>query len=589
MKSEFVRVAIPVLRGKRKFHLDKGRAWSVVEHMLLLAVVEKAMTTAEIAEAGGGLPRRLVIEVMIRLMRAGWVELSESADGTKFKASAAGKSAASLNELPSTPKRMSRWMVFVVDRVSGTLYRHRELPFLFEKHVLQERARHEPLVWMQERDIDPDDSVGALISALFADDERFVSMDAAGDRPVDRFALVTVRGDHVDGLPNRAPEELRAQIIAASKLKPSTPAGPKSPAYTPSSFRPEDRSRPAAPRSIYFLAQDLILGGDDHKKAFADAIAKARYRIIIHSTFLDADKFDEWKPTLFAAVRNHGVEVDVLWGQDEDRTEDRKSREAAIRLRHDMEAAGLASNIRIHQFSTVSHGKLLVADNGHADGYFAIVGSCNWLSTGFHSFEASVRLRDPAMVADVLDELAELSKARDGHWTDLTNELARLSHRTRIRPMPNGPRAEAALVLGPQHSHYVHCARDDAKSRIFVTSHRFAASGRATVILPTIAAAKANHIDVSVYYGKPSHGFKGADVARIAADAPAGVAIRPVHEPRLHAKILAWDDDRVLITSQNWLSADPGEANLRREIGVYLRAPSIARQVVDRFELIRRS
>jgi hypothetical protein len=116
MARGFVQIAIPVLRGKRRFHLDKGRAWSVVEHLVLAALAQQAMTAARIAEAGD-LPRRLVIEIIIRLMRAGWVELSQGPRGTTFKASQAGMAAATLTELPNTPKRISRWMNFVIDKV----------------------------------------------------------------------------------------------------------------------------------------------------------------------------------------------------------------------------------------------------------------------------------------------------------------------------------------------------------------------------------------------------------------------------------------------------------------------------------------
>jgi hypothetical protein len=61
-----------------------------------------------------------------------------------------------------------------------------------------------------------------------------------------------------------------------------------------------------------------------------------------------------------------------------------------------------------------------------------------------------------------------------------------------------------------------------------------------------------------------------------------------IYEPRLHAKILAWDDDCVVITSQNWLSADPSEAYPRKEIGIFLRASSVGRLVVEHLEAIRR-
>jgi cardiolipin synthase A/B len=56
----------------------------------------------------------------------------------------------------------------------------------------------------------------------------------------------------------------------------------------------------------------------------------------------------------------------------------------------------------------------------------------------------------------------------------------------------------------------------------------------------------------------------------------------PIDEPRLHAKILGWDDDFPVVTSQNWLSADPSEANLRREIGIFIHASGIARLAIEK-------
>jgi hypothetical protein len=49
--------------------VDKGRPWSVVEHIILEALTEKAWTAAELA-AAGKLPRRVIVESCARLMRA---------------------------------------------------------------------------------------------------------------------------------------------------------------------------------------------------------------------------------------------------------------------------------------------------------------------------------------------------------------------------------------------------------------------------------------------------------------------------------------------------------------------------------------
>jgi hypothetical protein len=146
-----------------------------------------------------------------------------------------------------------------------------------------------------------------------------------------------------------------------------------------------------------------------------------------------------------------------------------------------------------------------------------------------------------------------------------------------------------AIVLGPQHAQYVRKARDESMQRIFVTSHRLGAATRPAIIVPAIAAAQERGVTVNVYYGMQSGHVTGSDVARLTVSSDAkGVQIRPVVEPRLHAKILAWDSDSVLATSQNWLSADPSEANVRREIGVFVQAHGLARTVIEAFEAMRR-
>src|SRR5438270_389974 len=133
-----VRVAIPLLKGKRKFFLEKGRPWSLAEHVLLAALMVKPRMVDELA-AAGDVPRRLVLEALIRLMRAGWVTLQQESKGVVFSATPAGRSVVGDDELPKLAKSTSRWMNFVIDKVTGTLYRSREMPFL-ERHVVEARA-----------------------------------------------------------------------------------------------------------------------------------------------------------------------------------------------------------------------------------------------------------------------------------------------------------------------------------------------------------------------------------------------------------------------------------------------------------------
>jgi cardiolipin synthase len=159
-----------------------------------------------------------------------------------------------------------------------------------------------------------------------------------------------------------------------------------------------------------------------------------------------------------------------------------------------------------------------------------------------------------------------------------------------IERMPRGAGrvAPMQLLLSPDHGILALKARDESRRRIVVTSHRIGLAGRPMIIIPALAAARAKNVSVELYYGRPTGVLSGVDAAGLAAEfALEGVNIKPVHRPRLHAKVLAWDDDSLAITSQNWLSADPAEGARRREIGVFIHSSRVADYTLRRFEHAR--
>lgn len=554
---------------------------------MLAAVAQQPRTVGKLS-AASRLPRRLVLEMLIRLMRAGWVVLDQRTDGVIFSASEAGLSIADHDELPIVPKRITPIINFVIDRITGTLYRSRELPY-YEAHVLQERAARERLVWMQPRPLPAQGDPASLVSTLLEDDEKFIGIDPAGDRLVDRYALITVRGETVEGLPKRAPAELSRLVLEAAAGAPELPAGNESPRYEPPAPQPYEQRELQPLIEAAFHLDDIIVGAAEHQTLLHSAIRRAQHRLIIHSTFIAPDKFASVQPLIYEAAKR-GVIVDILWGEDDEKTGSKATTTTVRKLRQDVDEAGLRASLRIHPFSTGSHAKILVFDSGSMDKLVAIVGSCNWLSSGFHSFEASLRLVDPRIVGLVLDQLSALTLGSDGHWTGLTSDFARLSADAKRQAPPSSSRAAMRVVLGPEHGQYVRLARDTAASRLFVTSHRLGAATRPAVMVPAIAAAKHRGVQATVYFGIPFGPYTSGDAAQLSASvAPHGVSVQSVQEPRLHAKVLAWDNDHLLVTSQNWLSADPTEGNLRREIGIYLQAKDAARTLIDRFETLRRA
>jgi cardiolipin synthase len=82
--------------------------------------------------------------------------------------------------------------------------------------------------------------------------------------------------------------------------------------------------------------------------------------------------------------------------------------------------------------------------------------------------------------------------------------------------------------------------------------------------------------------------LSGVDAAGLTMElSKEGIGIRPIHQPRLHAKVLAWDSDNLAVTSQNWLSADPSELARRSEIGIFVESNRIADYLIQCFDHAR--
>jgi hypothetical protein len=124
-------------------------------------------------------------------------------------------------------------------------------------------------------------------------------------------------------------------------------------------------------------------------------------------------------------------------------------------------------------------------------------------------------------------------------------------------------------------------ARDDAQRRIVIASHRLGAAAENMALRPTRAAVAERDVDATLYYSTPSDQI----TAQVAAEMTfrsnqEGVLLRQVTEPAMHAKFMYWDDENLVVTSQNLLSADP--LSPLEEIGIHLRGPGAPRDLADR-------
>ncbi len=576
-----VHVVVPVLRGRTIFIVDKGRQWSVIEHLLLEALAKQAWQASRLAKHAG-IPRRVVVEAVIRLMRAGWVEVHFDKGLTVFKATARGLAVASSVELPKIPELRKRPTNYIIDLVSGEVFRNKDFAQQSEDD-LRKRAETENFIWIEPASWHTTVDINEALEVLLDPDETFVSAQAAG--MFRRSVLVTVRdGIIVSGLPEkRSLPLLRSTVLAAAQHRldelgehPSKVFEVQEPASTFGVKAP-------VLRSIRFEEKDLVMDGAAHREVLLRTLKEARSRVFIHSTFISQKHVEALLPELEKAVER-GVKINVFWGQSEETEVDNTTQIAIAALRRLPTIRRMNEGLSFHPYSTGSHAKLLIADTQKAGEYVAVVGSCNWLTTGFVSYETSIVLRDPTIVGDVMKYFAMLTCVHDGVWSELASEVVQICRELAKQPGTKHPNATAAIVVGGHHNDFIALARDQAAQRVFVASHRLGVAAKPGVVAPLISAAKAKEIRSEVYYGRLTSPVKASSGARLVASAAAeGVDIALVAAPRLHAKILAWDADNLLATSLNWLSADQVNLNSLKEIGVFLRAAGAASNLTSNF------
>src|SRR5436190_14570009 len=192
-----VYAAFPVWRGSRRFFFEKGRRWSVIEHLLLDSVSRQPSSAADIS-GKSGLPRRVIVEAFIRLMRAGWVEIAATAAGPIFKATAIGLTKAPLEQLPAATVIEPHWRSFAIERVTGGVFRARELDIRTWGRLPPD-TDEQTLVQIPGS-ITAETDLSAVFTALEGEDEMIVGINKSVEKLVERYALVTVRDGKIEGL-----------------------------------------------------------------------------------------------------------------------------------------------------------------------------------------------------------------------------------------------------------------------------------------------------------------------------------------------------------------------------------------------------
>ncbi|MER8593481.1 phospholipase D-like domain-containing protein [Mesorhizobium sp. M1182] len=508
------------------------------------------------------------------------MELKATSTAVEFVATAQGRDRAGEEELKPSITPLAKYRSFYIDDRTGCAFRIRDVQPCRENQV--PIANNDQIVWRIDRaGLDPDDLV-EVFNAIEGQDEFIVDVYPSVARLAPMQGIVTYRDGIPEGMPPRAPKafvdyiegEYQKALASDDSAERARPLIRRAVEATP---------RDIADREFLFDPSDLIVDGAANLEAFTKALKGARERVIVHSGFV-TENVNEVMPNLLSAA-GRNVRIDLFCGQDEAGGTRRSSEDAIADIKTRIAGTGLRDRFHIHPFSTESHSKFVVADD-RTHGWIGLLGSCNWLASGYKSFDASLRIRDPRFVAQIVGALSQMVKGRPGVWTDTSIHFAVLGREIARHSVKQGRKAEMSLLYTKDHANFVMRAAEEGKKRIFVLSHQFGVAGGPVTVFPLLDRAKDKKIDVSLFYGKPAGAKKASDLLALRERyGEVGMTIKAIERPRLHAKVLGWDDDNLVISSFNWLSVDPSEHKPNRELGVYVRSNSIALKFLRDFEV----
>ncbi len=561
---------MPVFRAAISYAVTLGRRWSLLDHMLLVDLTAARRSLAELSTAAD-LPERVVIEALINLLRAGWIEVRSEPDRAVFAATPAGKRRATDKELQPELRREVKWTSLCMERLTGRWLRADDLDLVYQDDLPDDAATLEPVVFALNYD-DPD--VRELIS--LSSDEGFEGFQPASRPPSRPYARVVIsHGQVTGGFPQGSSIGMLDAVTQAAREVPEEADRDK-----PNGSEEETDEGVAR---CEIRPNDIVAGGPDHLLLLRSCLESAKTHIVVHSCFLSPATIRQLLPDLSrAAARN--VRVDLLWGLREDAEAKGRARPLSETLA-ELELLDAQARTRIHlsTSSSRSHAKLIVYDELSDGSWTSVVGSCNFLSSEFDWLELSIRVRSHLIASRLLAYMIAGQIPASGAWPPAARRMERswVIVRRLAHERPESGRHRLDLLVDADHYSAVTRGRDRASNDIVLGCDLFGVAAETSVLVPLEAAAR-DGVGSRLVYNRASEYLRETGAQPKPNDLAArGLELRVFD--KLHAKFLAWDDGALAITSFNWLATVVvGTRSRGAEIGLLATGPGLRDMLAER-------
>ncbi|WP_050991071.1 phospholipase D-like domain-containing protein [Bradyrhizobium genomosp. I (2014)] len=552
---------VPVYRMSVSYLYSFGRRWSILEHMLLIESVAAKRSASDLA-AMANVPHRLVVEALINLLRANWIEVRSDNGKVYFAATPAGQRHAKEESLPERLQNDIRWDSVCVERLTGHWMRSDDLDLVHEKDLPIDAIRLDALLHTFE----PND---ASLRDLF---RLNLNESLVPTAPQFRglsllYARVGIAFNEVQtGLAANSPLGLRQTLVKASaEIKDDDNVSPSTKLNIVQEGAKDDLS-----------ADDIIVGGPAHLRLLREILDRSKSAVVIHSCFLSSETLRALLPDLERAARRR-VRVELLWGLhvDPEAPQPPKKFSDATDVLAELPPAGRA-RIHLSPLSSGSHAKVVIYDDRDTGRWTTVIGSCNFLSSEFDWMEISLRTRSALFTSKVLGRLLSNQLPAVGNWSGTARRLNSIWSELKqiVRTQPEAGKYSISLVSDYDHYACVTLARDRAVKDIEIACDLYGLSAE-TSVLVSMETAASRGVDVKLEYARPSKFLLEEGQEPMPSELNRrGIKLMRVQD--MHGKYLGWDNDNLVISSFNWLATSADVKRSRgAEMGAFIEGPEI--------------
>jgi len=609
-------VLLPVSRYRVQYRIASGRPYSFFERFLLEAIGDQH-TSLQALEKTFRVHRRVLIEGVVTLIQAGWIEIARNTHDlvlTKAGMRALGHA----EELPKSIFVVDQTEFVIGERCQGQVARGSDVTFSSKSDL---RAYAQQVAVIPTADLPHPLDSGLLAPLLRLGSGEWIRSCGPIDIVRDGADFVVVDVDtssgNITGIPSKWIPLLSNELLerARSKERQLVEEG------IPSSTDPalarlvrrglevDDIDSEGDPDEWIFTSeQGCVIVGGDHHSLLENWLDTARSYVAIVAGMLDFPTVTRLESSFRLAVQR-GVLVDVLWDIHSDAPLEEthwKALGLLKKIEYDSRHSPGRGRLAVARKKTGSNARALLGDVG--DDFEAIVGSFDWLGSNSIQLSRDISLlfRDHAPVGRIARLVADLAAGDENISSgiglirlrfaaeDLDRQVAEAAERRRAEldkaptrdhltdlvrnAEPYHGTMRVRLVVGRQHHALLPLLSGEARRRLVIAGHRWEFDSE-IAFKSLMQALERGCGRVEIQYGIDSAPGRNHDELEAQFQKLGGV-IRKT--PGFHARIAIADDDTAVITSFDWLRPDlTGRETLASDIGFLLRGKGIGLRVLE--------